>query len=377
MPLNNDHIGQLIMEKAMQMISPEDDLFLQQLMEKNEAVRQQYEQACDKMQQATNKGIQPPTPETGWQQLDAKLIRRKRLKNRSYAIGAAAAILLVLLAGTLYFSSTQTGKQNTAITANKKEQLRLKLADGRIITLTDRPEISVNGMILTNDSSNHILRYRSSGKSTPENNKLNTLSVPAGQNYKIELADGTMVTLNALTQLSFPSVFSGNTREISINGEAYLKVAHNADKPFIVHLPVGKVQVLGTQFNINTYNSAAQKVSLVEGSLKCSASNHSLILVPGKAALLSENAITEQILNEDELTWIKGEYMMNNSQISEIALLITRWYGVQVILDGPTTGNKRFSGIIYKNNPLEDFLTMLKSTTDADYYFQGSVLHIK
>lgn len=377
MPINNDHIGQLIMEKAMQMISPEDDLFLQQLMEKDEAVRQQYEHACQKMQQAEARGIYPPDPETGWQQLDEVLGRRKRLKNRSYTIGAAAAVLLVLLAGTLYFSLQQTTKQNTGFAAAKKDQLLLKLADGRTIALANQSEVSANGITLSNDVSNQILRYRSSGKPAPGSDKLNTLSVPAGQNYKIELADGTMVTLNAATQLSFPPAFTGNTREIYINGEAFLKVAHNAAKPFVVHLPGGKIQVLGTQFNINTYNTAKQKVSLVEGSLKCSANNQSLLLVPGKAALLSANTISEETLNEDELAWIKGEYIMSNTPISEIATLISRWYGIQVILDTPATGNKRFSGIIYKNNPLEDFLTMLKSTTDADYYYKDQVLHLK
>ncbi len=68
-----------------------------------------------------------------------------------------------------------------------------------------------------------------------------------------------------LQKLEFPFSFTEGSREITIFGEAYIKVAKNPSKPFIVHLPGSTVQVLGTEFNVNTYDSGIVKVSLVEG----------------------------------------------------------------------------------------------------------------
>src|SRR3546814_14748742 len=81
--------------------------------------------------------------------------------------------------------------------------------------------------------------------------------------------------------LRFPFKFSGNRREISINGEAYLKVAKKPDMQFIVHLPNSDVQVTGTEFNVNTYNADAEHIALIEGYVNTNAGNPTTALSPG------------------------------------------------------------------------------------------------
>src|SRR5690606_32808342 len=97
---------------------------------------------------------------------------------------------------------------------------------------------------------------------------VNTLTVPAGLDYKVHLPDGSEIWMNSTSQLQFPSEFSAATREISIKGEAYLNVAPNKEKPFIVHLPKSTVRVLGTEFNVNTYGLNTETVALVKGSVQ-------------------------------------------------------------------------------------------------------------
>lgn len=375
MSLSEEHISQLIMEKILETISPEDDALLQEMINHHQAVRLQYEHTLKMMEEAKANNIFPPDTDKSWQQVDAILTKRKTIKLRRTILRVAAVIIFfLLLGGGVFFLNNIHHRRDQLFV---KGELVLKLANGKTITLSGSPNaISVNGITIKNDSSNRVLQYQPIAGQRA-NNQINTLIVPPSLDYKIALSDGTIVTLNSATKLSFPFAFTGSTREISIDGEAYLQVAHNASKPFIVHLPGSTVRVLGTQFNVNTYNKADIKVSLVKGSLRFSSKNDSILIVPGKEAVLKNQTLKEQDLNKDDLAWIDGKYIMNNTSLNAIAALIPRWYGVKVLLDDHAIADKRFSGIIYKNRPLSDFLEMLRGTTDANFYYSGDVLHFK
>ena len=114
------------------------------------------------------------------------------------------------------------------------------------------------------------------------------------------LSDGTSVQLNADSKIQFPVAFNGRTREVSISGEAYLNVAEDEQRPFVVHLPNSTIQVLGTEFNVNTYSN--DKVALVKGAVKLSINNTSVLIKPGYAASYSiEKGIQTGPFNEEEL----------------------------------------------------------------------------
>ncbi|HTI11442.1 MAG TPA: FecR domain-containing protein, partial [Puia sp.] len=208
---------------------------------------------------------------------------------------------------------------------------------------------------------------------------LNTLTVPVGMDYKIVLADGTEVWMNSATVLQFPFAFRGETREISLSGEAYLKVAGDATRPFIVHLPQTTVQVLGTAFNVNSYDSGIVRVSLVSGAVTLKSDRQELQLRPGMEGVYSKNAdLTFHSFDEkDVLGWMQGIHVFYNASIQEISRVLPRWYGLAVKLDNPRITRQRFSGFINRNKPIQDFLENLKSTHSADYYFMGDTLHLR
>jgi ferric-dicitrate binding protein FerR (iron transport regulator) len=110
----------------------------------------------------------------------------------------------------------------------------------------------------------------------------NTLATPRGGQYKVVLADGSEVWLNASSSLRFPTVFTGNQREVELTGEAYFEVAKNKERPFRVKVGDIQVNVLGTHFNINAYaDESAVKTSLLEGSVKIIKGKTSGLLKPG------------------------------------------------------------------------------------------------
>ena len=172
-------------------------------------------------------------------------------------------------------------KEKIAAAVKKnKQSVNLVLPDGKTFELSkdgDAETIALDNATIKTDNS--TLQYNSA------DTMQNTLWVPAGESYKIVLSDGTEVWLNAATRLRFPSRFYGKQREVYVEGEAYFKVAKDAAHPFIVHTTLTQVQVLGTSFNINTYEAGNVKTALVEGKvLTKSNDGKSMELTPGYAA---------------------------------------------------------------------------------------------
>jgi len=131
------------------------------------------------------------------------------------------------------------------------EEEIILISAGKKINLAGNAHIGLtkDGKALVTDSSSsqkELLLART---------ELNRLMVPYGKRSNLTLSDGTEVWLNSGTELDFPSEFSGKTREISVNGEIFIEVAHNASVPFIVHVKDIDIRVQGTSFNISAYRN--------------------------------------------------------------------------------------------------------------------------
>jgi ferric-dicitrate binding protein FerR (iron transport regulator) len=297
---------------------------------------------------------------------------RKRTRTRQLRqVTVVSAVLLLLLAGGWYFNS------NTKPVTPMAKGIQLQLPDGQVIDLAAVHSVTVGNTLIHNDTAGHLVSYTASGQASTQ---LNTLRVPVGMDYHIRLSDGTEIYLNSATQLSFPFAFNGAKREISIAGEAFLKVAKDAARPFIVHLPATDVEVLGTSFNVNTYDTATVKVSLQEGSVQLLAAGRKATrLQPGSQAVLYTGNPETQVrpFSADELSWIKGAYILDNTPLSALTVIFPRWFGIEVVIDDAGIAKERFTGTILKHEPIDTFLRTLERTAHITAYYKDSVLHLK
>ncbi|WP_158267017.1 FecR family protein [Chitinophaga niastensis] len=286
-----------------------------------------------------------------------------------YMTGMAALFVMAGFFSYIFFTKKKDSSPPIA------EHIQLQLRNGPTIDLSNQQGRTQLGNIILNNK-NKQLTY-SYDTATPQSA---SLTVPAGKDYSIHLQDGSEIELNAATQLDFPLAFTGNTREVTIHGEAYLKIAQNAGKPFLVHLPGATVQVLGTAFNVNTYDSNAVSVALVEGAVKMEAGNATSILKPGyEISFTPEKGMSTEKFDEgDVLAWRQGIHLFHAASMEEIATLIHRFYGVVVKIDVKAANNKPFTGSMNRNKPVRHFLDGLKFSQYIDYYFDNdSILHLK
>lgn len=191
----------------------------------------------------------------------------------------------------------------------------------------------------------------------------NTLTNPRGSKMvNIVLADGSKIWLDAGSALTYPVAFIGNNRRVSIKGEAYFEVAHDASKPFIVNNSSMNIQVLGTHFNVNTFEDDDQnvKVTLLEGLIKINSGTATRLLKPGQQALVNkEIKILDEVDLEAEMAWKNGYFYFDNASLYSVLKQISRWYNIDIIYEG-SNHPRKFAGGMQRDLNLSEILKILE-----------------
>lgn len=299
-----------------------------------------------------------------------------------------AASLFILLGAGAWFVLNRSSSNNTEpiVTAETKttpilpggNKATLTLADGTTIVLdtAGNTTLAQQGATKIIKLNNGELAYKdASQKGTTASGLYNTIRTPNGGQYQVILPDGTRAWLNAASVLRFPITFTGNERKVQLSGEAYFDVAKNSDMPFRViteneqNHELGRVEVLGTEFNVNAYNDEPTvKTTLVEGKVKVSIADSSLrpvILTHGMQSSFSQeqqrgrNIMVREVDTDDVTAWKNGLFNFNNADIKTVMRQLARWYDVEVVYEGGLP-NEKFEGEIPRNSTLSEVFKILE-----------------
>lgn len=305
-----------------------------------------------------------------------------------YQPGIAASIIILFTIG-FYFFSNRTTVQKVAIKIVEPKVEVIAPGDDRaILTLSDGSKIILedakNG-ILANQAGVSIqktsdgkLLYSFSNSAntvTPQSEEsvlYNKIETPVGGKYQINLPDGSKVWLNSSSSLRFSALFNGNTREVELSGEAYFDVSENKSKPFKVITKDQIVEVLGTQFNINSYSDEGSiKTTLIEGSVKIIYKDKVVLLSPGQQFQPKETlAKVVEADTEEVVAWKDGYFVFKNEDIRSIMRKLSRWYNVEVSYSGniPEVG---FGGNISRSKDISEVLDVLQLTNAVHFKVEG------
>jgi ferric-dicitrate binding protein FerR (iron transport regulator) len=361
------HIEQLMLEKLSGCISAEDDAELLQMMEAQPEFKMVYKELEERLGE--------PVAQEYLAQLDEDALwqenRHKYRKHRSWKwMYAAAAGILLLGSSLLYYLQPRVKPATPG-------GIVLQLANGQQIDLSDTTkagtlkvgtaEIHVSGKSVSYDAANGGTEMA-----------MNVLRVPAGKDYKLVLADGTEVWMNAKSEIRFPMAFNGKTREVTVSGEAFFSVKSDPARPFIVHAGDVSVNVLGTAFNINAY--ASPRVALASGkvALKGKHSEQVIQLSPGYEAVYNQNLFSIDAFDKrNTLGWMEGKYYFRHATLKDIGDVINRWFDIEVEFENTTTEKLDITGILTKQDGLNDFLDNLDKTTGITYELKNGVLRFR
>ncbi|NRF41970.1 FecR family protein [Pedobacter foliorum] len=294
-------------------------------------------------------------------------------------ISVAAAVLLIASVGILFLThktkplQQMASKHRHVITPGGNKAM-LTLADGSKVALTGGAagKVASQGGVLITKTAKGQLTYINTG-SALSSNGYNVIETPKGGQYQVTLPDGTGVWLNAASTLKYPVVFAGGERKVELNGEAYFEVAHNKKLPFRVVSNHQTVEVLGTHFNINSYQEEGiQKTTLLEGSVKVSVLKSTSILKPGQQAQVWKNKTIEVSIvdTEEAVAWKNGYFRFHREDIESIMRKVSRWYNVNVEFKGGISDEK-FNGTISRTKNINQVLEMLETTNAVHFKIEG------
>lgn len=208
--------------------------------------------------------------------------------------------------------------------------------------------------------------------STNEETQLTEIKVPVGQKAHVLLSDGTSVWLNSKSKLSFPALFNGDRRQVYLDGEAYLEVAKNERKPFVLHTSRGDVCVLGTKFNVFNYSDKPLfETTLLQGSVEivCRVKEGGkLRLSSNEQAVLSDGKMFKRTVKEDEfLLWNDGLLNFDNQPLSYIILRLESYYDVKFVVHNRDCLDKRFTAKFRVDDDINVILDALINTGRFSY----------
>ena len=325
--------------------------------------------------------------EPAWAALRQRIVDGARSPKRSAVLLlfrrlSYAAAAIVLLAGGAWLwrqrASPRSGQSiPTAAILTPRKGVQLILSGGRRLDANSRQTLKEQEGV-TVSTANGNVTYQA-GPAQPATIEIDTLEVPRGNKSKLTLSDGTTVWVDAASRLAYPRVFGAKTREVDIEGEAYFDVVKDPERPFIVHARGMSINVLGTGFNVNTYEPIWY-TTLEKGKISVTADGKTLLLAPGEQARFGTTAGTlekEKVDPYPYVAWKDGEIYMENASFAKIANRLAREYDYELNFADPALANLHFTVDMQAPEKLQEVLDHITSTTEGvRFEIQGREINI-
>lgn len=359
-------------------ITPEQELLLQSWLKESEQNRREF-QECATLWHSVRWGRQRENVDRdrGWGQVVQTRRKRRRRLLLVRFLTAASVVLCVGLSLILWFQGTREQESGSA---GDKYGVTLVLSTGDKVSVGDmrNRRIQEKGAVIHSDSS--CLEYRQSEMAASETPVYNELIVPKCGEYRLRLADGSSVVMNADSKLRFPVKFAGSERKVYLEGEACFEVVTDTAHPFIVYTERAEVKVLGTLFNVSAYRGdGTTEVTLVNGAVQVGVGEVSHRLSPGKQLLL-DNGTAEVVVREADalsrIAWIDGQFRFDAMPLRELMGRLARWYDISYEFRDKSLESVRFTGGVSRYDDIHDIIAMLGELTDVLFSMEGDKIII-
>jgi len=290
----------------------------------------------------------------------------------------AAAVVVVFIVSYLFLFQLPYGVDNSKtynfaeVSAIGSKKAVLTLDGGQKMKLEENLTKAISetdGTLIKKDSSNTLIYH--TNKSSKAQVIYNQIDVPRGGEYNLTLADGTKVWLNSESSLRYPVQFTGKTRRVELIGEGYFEVAYKPNQSFILSARDTEVKVLGTKFNVSSYeDDTFSATTLVEGSVALNSLGTKEILKPGYQAVLKRGErefIIKPVNTKLYTSWVNGVFEFQNHSLEEICHQLSRWYNVEFFFTEKQYRELRFTGAAKREKSLGFALSMIEKMANVKF----------
>lgn len=358
----------------------ESQSFWKEWMEKDEGLAEEIIRAHTILRSVPyrQRVLAPDQKELLWKRIRATS-HKKRLFRYWYSSAAAVAALLLAIGGFYYSNDDLTAIEKVQRPEQPAETIQLILANEKKVEIADeeaRLQYSKKGELHINTQKvkTHQSAANANKKKTPVYNQL---IVPAAKRSFLELADGSRIWVNANTRVVYPVTFEDEKREIYVDGEIYIEVSPDKERPFTVKSKKMDIRVLGTKFNVSAYEEREVSVVLVSGKVNVRTDNRTeSVLEPSDRLAYEKGAVDIQKVNvENYISWKDGFYTFDNECFSVVLEKLSAYYGKKISY-GPEAGALRCSGSLNLGEDMVKVLTGLESTMPVAFTIEGECISV-
>lgn len=325
-----------------------------------------------------------------WKQVQSRMNKNSRYQVKRYLKYAAIIVAFVLAGGTWWMVKENPEEiisvelSETSMLSPGTPKAYILFSSGQRMDLTTTEHdtmIMEKGMQVRVGSSGKISYIPGdSGSILKQEIVYNTIVVPRGGEYKLELADGTLVWLNSDSELRYPVKFAGSQRDVWLKGEGYFEVSKNPEKSFRVVVDDMIVKVLGTSFNINAYKDRGNILTtLVSGKVDIQdMSGKSLVVMsPNQQVDFRHGKISVQEVDVTRfVSWIDGKFYFNDMTLENIMSQLQRWYDIEVFFVDEELKSYPFTGVIRRDFTAGQIFEIIEKTTRVKFNVRGKCVTV-
>ncbi len=312
-------------------------------------------------------------------------VQPKRSRKRVLSICKYAAMLMLVISLVYVFTRPEPERKiemaGTEVIKPGRLQAELHLGTGVRLALNEHQGVyspENTGVEIVNDTVTGKVSYHVNKAGLEDSLAFNTLVVPKGGEYSLELPDGTVVWVNSESSLRFPEKFTSNQREVFLEGEAYFEVKKDTNRPFYVCTEAGSVRVLGTSFNVCAYSKDRfWQTTLVEGSVMVQREKKEILMKPNEQYQLDVStgqAELKEVVPELYISWREGKFYFKAYTFEELVEKLERWYDFTMFYTNESIKTRRFSGVVNKHESLQNMLKFLEMTSDIQFNIKGNIV---
>ena len=311
--------------------------------------------------------------------------KRQQQRKRNIKVGVAvAASICLLITSALWLWLGSLGEERVVLAEQgQQNSVCLVLSTGEVVDISNVGQDEVKLDKGTKLYEGNRLEYVQPDSLHKKELEFNQLIIPKGTFYHLVLSDGTKVWLNADSKIKYPVSFGQDKREVSLRGEGYFEVAKDSARPFIMSTDKMDVKVLGTTFDVNTYEDEGKSfVVLVEGLVEVSAGKgESRIITPGYMAEVDMHDVQAKIHvskcdTEHYIAWKSGNFSFRNASLTEILKRVSRYYDVTVIRE-QVFEEEYYTGDVSSDVSLESLLAVIESSTSVSFKVERKIVYVQ
>jgi putative anti-sigma factor len=314
-----------------------------------------------------------------WKRLEAQIVRRRSRSVRliRFRVAAAVCILALGIGAVGLWSNSRKDRGGAPLTGSIRigsPKAIVELAGGQQFLFNKDTTLRLEAQGIQLVSSRDTLDIIQPVIAGERGEEYNVVRIPHGGEYITRLPDGSVVHLNAGSELKVPVYFGTESREVWLKGEGFFEVVHRENLIFTVHTDKADISVLGTEFDVRAYTDEKEVVTtLVQGAVGVSSGRTYDRLKPGEQARIAGKGDVRvaEVDIYPFIAWKNGRMVFENERLEKIMAELQRWYDFELFYADPDVKEMHFTIDILKYEEISKVLNLMERMNKVKFTQKG------